>query len=93
MSWRALLQKRIGKVVNLSSVAVYGIPEYVPTDEEHPLKPVSPYGAQKQRETIGLTCERLWRRFRCWKALQPVWSASAGMQCLTLNKIHHDPTH
>ncbi len=27
--------------------ALYGIPEYLPCDEEHPIKPISPYGLSK----------------------------------------------
>jgi len=35
------------RVVYLSSAAVYGEPEYLPVDEEHPIMPASPYGASK----------------------------------------------
>lgn len=44
--------------------AVYGEPEYLPCDEEHPIKPLSPYGATKHtvehflymyRENFGLS--------------------------------------
>ena len=35
------------KFVYASSVAVYGEPEYLPIDEEHPLKPANLYGATK----------------------------------------------
>ncbi len=34
-------------VVNASSSSVYGKPEYLPYDEEHPTTPVSPYGSSK----------------------------------------------
>ena len=37
----------VEKVVYASSAAVYGEPVYVPIDEEHPLNPISPYGASK----------------------------------------------
>jgi len=37
----------VEKVVYASSAAVYGEPIYVPIDEEHPLNPISPYGASK----------------------------------------------
>lgn len=35
------------KIVFASSAAVYGNPQYVPIDEEHPLIPMSPYGLSK----------------------------------------------
>lgn len=38
---------QVGKVVFSSSAAVYGEPNYVPLDEEHPLHPMSPYGMTK----------------------------------------------
>lgn len=38
----------VKKVVYASSCAVYGIPIYVPVDEDHPLNAVSPYGVSKQ---------------------------------------------
>ncbi|MDW3689345.1 GDP-mannose 4,6-dehydratase, partial [Cupriavidus sp. CV2] len=37
----------VTRVVNASSSSVYGTPEYLPYDEEHPNAPVSPYGASK----------------------------------------------
>jgi UDP-glucose 4-epimerase len=36
------------KYINLSSAAVYGNPEYLPIDEDHPLNPISPYGMHKK---------------------------------------------
>ena len=37
----------IDRFVNASSSSVYGKPEYLPYDEEHPNEPVSPYGVSK----------------------------------------------
>ena len=37
----------VKRFVNASSSSVYGKPEYLPYDEEHPTNPVSPYGASK----------------------------------------------
>ncbi|WP_231190038.1 GDP-mannose 4,6-dehydratase [Haladaptatus sp. DYF46] len=37
----------VDRVVHASSSSVYGKPEYLPYDEEHPNEPVSPYGASK----------------------------------------------
>ncbi|MEM6727933.1 MAG: UDP-glucose 4-epimerase GalE [Pseudomonadota bacterium] len=35
------------RIVFSSSATVYGVPEYLPYDEAHPLKPTSPYGRTK----------------------------------------------
>ncbi|MEM2933994.1 MAG: NAD-dependent epimerase/dehydratase family protein [Methanocellales archaeon] len=37
----------ISRFIYFSSAAVYGMPRYLPIDEEHPLNPISPYGASK----------------------------------------------
>ncbi|WP_049927682.1 SDR family oxidoreductase [Halopiger goleimassiliensis] len=37
----------VDRFVNASSSSVYGKPEYLPYDEDHPTNPVSPYGASK----------------------------------------------
>jgi len=43
----AIREHGIDRFVNASSSSVYGKPEYLPYDEEHPKEPVSPYGASK----------------------------------------------
>ena len=37
----------VEKIVYASSAAVYGDPDYLPLDEEHPIKAMSPYGISK----------------------------------------------
>lgn len=37
----------IKKIIYASSAAVYGEPDYLPIDEEHPIKAMSPYGISK----------------------------------------------
>ncbi|RLF48514.1 MAG: epimerase [Thermoplasmata archaeon] len=58
-------RKNDARVIFLSSAAVYGEPEYVPIDEEHPKNPKSPYGISKltgeryvqlYQELYGLKC-------------------------------------
>ena len=41
------LKFNVDKFIFASSCAVYGEPVYLPIDEEHPTKPVSPYGVTK----------------------------------------------
>ena len=37
----------VEKIIYASSAAVYGEPEYLPLDEQHPIKAMSPYGISK----------------------------------------------
>lgn len=53
---RAAVQARVKKVVFASSSSVYGIPKYMPIDEEHPTEPISIYGASK---LAGEVCCRI----------------------------------
>jgi len=43
------LARRTGvrKFINISSAAIFGNPEFLPIDESHPTKPLSPYGLSK----------------------------------------------
>ncbi|MFH1841974.1 MAG: NAD-dependent epimerase/dehydratase family protein [bacterium] len=51
----AAKESGVRRVVYASSAAVYGNPQYVPTDEQHPLQPTSFYGISKLNgERLGL---------------------------------------
>jgi len=61
----ACLHSDVEKIVYASSSSVYGNPEYLPIDEEHPTNPISPYGVSKLaaekycscfQEIYGLKC-------------------------------------
>lgn len=43
----ACVQAGVKRVIFSSSAAVYGMPQYLPVDEKHPLMAVSPYGTSK----------------------------------------------
>ncbi len=47
MLLQAMVKHGIKKCIFSSSCAVYGIPEFLPLTEEHPKKPISPYGTTK----------------------------------------------
>lgn len=44
---QAALSFNVGKIIYASSAAVYGIPLYLPIDENHPLNALSAYGVSK----------------------------------------------
>ncbi len=49
----AMRRHSINKIVFSSTAATYGEPQYIPIDENHPKKPVNPYGRSKHMvETI-----------------------------------------
>jgi UDP-glucose 4-epimerase len=43
----SLAKEKVGKFVFISSCAVYGEPQYLPVDENHPTNPISPYAETK----------------------------------------------
>jgi len=49
------------KFINFSSAAVYGSVEYLPIDEKHPIKPLSPYGLHKHYSE--LVCKEFFDHF------------------------------
>jgi len=53
--YEAAREYGVKRVIYASSAAVYGPPQYVPTDEKHPLQPTSFYGASKLgAERLGM---------------------------------------
>lgn len=48
----------VERFVLASSAAVYGKPRYLPLDEEHPVKPLSPYGLSKYTAELYLDLYR-----------------------------------
>lgn len=43
-----MLKYKVKHFIFSSTAAVYGEPEYMPIDEQHPLKPINPYGHSKR---------------------------------------------
>ncbi len=41
------VKHRVGKIIYASSAAVYGVPRYLPIDENHHIEPISNYGVSK----------------------------------------------
>jgi UDP-glucose 4-epimerase len=44
---RAMRQKQVKRIIFSSSATVYGVPQFLPYTEDHPLKPINPYGRTK----------------------------------------------
>ena len=44
---RAMQRKQVKRMIFSSSATVYGVPQFLPYTEDHPLKPINPYGRTK----------------------------------------------
>jgi len=44
---KAMIDNNCKKFIFSSSAAIFGNPEYIPIDEDHPKKPINPYGKSK----------------------------------------------
>jgi UDP-glucose 4-epimerase len=59
--FRSCLEKKVGRVIFAASAAVYGNPRSTPITEEHPRRPISPYGASKLgAEQLGLVYHQVY---------------------------------
>ncbi len=81
----------IQKLIFSSSCATYGNPEYLPIDENHPQKPVNPYGWSKfMAEQIMADCDVAWGL----KTVTLRYFNAAGEDALGRAHERHDPeTH
>lgn len=95
----AAIGHRVKRFVNFSSETVPGFifaynpfkPEYLPVDEEHPIRPQDPYATAKW---FGeLLCERAVERadIRC-TSIRPCWVQDAGSYERNLGPIVRDPS-
>jgi len=80
---RAVRRKGIRDFVFSSSAAVYGTPERVPIEEDHPLQPLSPYGWTKRMmetmlEDFGRAHGLRWAALRYFNAAGADASAELG---------------
>jgi UDP-glucose 4-epimerase len=83
----------VKNVVYASSAAVYGEPEYLPMDENHPTRPISPYGVSKlagehmgtvYKEVYGLNFSAV-RIFNTYGPRQPRYVMYDLLKKLKLN--------
>jgi UDP-arabinose 4-epimerase len=87
----AMKKAGIGRLVFSSSAAVYGVPRYMPLDEDHPLDPISPYGRSK------LFIERVLEDYSRFSGLRSISlryfnAAGADLECET-GEAHDPETH
>lgn len=79
---RAMQHCGVRKLVFSSSATVYGEPQYLPLDEQHPTRPVNPYGRNKLHIEEMLsdlaTSDAGWR-IACLRYFNPVGAHESGL--------------
>lgn len=79
---QAMQQAGVSTLVFSSTATVYGSPQYLPLDEAHPLRPVSPYGRGKLHveELLADMCQAdpSWR-VACLRYFNPVGMHASGL--------------
>jgi len=87
----AMIRHRVKRFVFSSSCAVYGNPEYLPLTEEHPKKPVSPYGNNKL--IIELALQDYARAYDLHYMSLRYFNASGAFPEAGLGEFHKHETH
>lgn len=82
---------KIDKFVFSSTAAIFGEPEYVPIDEEHPKRPTNPYGASKLAvEQILDSYDRAYKfRSVCLRYFNAAGADPSGI----IGEDHHPEEH
>ncbi|MEM2924636.1 MAG: GDP-mannose 4,6-dehydratase [Methanocellales archaeon] len=85
----------LSRFIYFSSAAVYGMPKYLPIDEEHSVNPISPYGASKLAgekycqvfyHIYGLPVVCL-RPFNIYSPRQKVENPYSGVICRFIDRV------
>lgn len=88
---QAMVRAGIGTLIFSSSAAVYGDPQYVPIDEEHPKAAINPYGRSKWM------IEQILEDFDCAYGLRSVslryFNAAGADPEGALGECHEPETH
>lgn len=87
----AMIQSNCKTLIFSSTAALFGEPEYIPIDEQHPCKPINPYGQSK------LMVERILNDYGKAYKLKHIslryFNASGAAGDATLGERHSPETH
>lgn len=88
---QTMLKHDVKKIIFSSTCAVYGIPAYLPLTEDHPKKPISPYGRTK------LMIEEIFQDAHTAYGLEYVclryFNAAGALPTIGLGEQHDPETH
>jgi UDP-glucose 4-epimerase len=87
----AMLNANVKNFIFSSTAAVYGEPQYIPIDEQHPIVPVNPYGRGKS--IVELMLADFARSYDMKFATLRYFNASGADLHAGLCERHHPETH
>ncbi|HRQ65527.1 MAG TPA: UDP-glucose 4-epimerase GalE, partial [Xanthomonadaceae bacterium] len=87
----AMRDAEIDRLVFSSTAAVYGIPEYTPIDEDHPTRPINPYGWSKvmAERAIADACQAHGLRAVCLRYFNAAGADAEG----EIGEAHEPESH
>jgi UDP-glucose 4-epimerase len=86
-----LLDSNVKRFIFSSSCAVYGAPQWLPLTEEHPRKPISPYGNTKL--AVELVLEDYAQAYNLQYGILRYFNAAGGIPTYNLYEQHEPETH
>jgi UDP-glucose 4-epimerase len=87
----AMLKHHVNKFIFSSTAAVYGDPHYTPIDENHPIKPINPYGCSKSM--IEQVLADFQRAYAFQYAVLRYFNAAGADPSGQLSERHDPETH
>lgn len=87
----AMTEAKVKKIIFSSSAAIYGEPQYLPIDENHPQMSLNPYGKTKQ--TAELILDDYDKAFGISSVRLRYFNAAGASEIAPLGEIHNPETH
>jgi len=87
----SMIKYGVKNIIFSSSCAVYGIPQYLPLNEQHPKKPISPYG--KNKLIIEMALEDFSKAYGLNYVSLRYFNAAGAMPQYGLGEQHEPETH
>ena len=87
----AAVEAGIKQFIFSSTCAVYGVPQFIPLTEDHPFRPINPYGATKL--CVELALEAYSRAYGLNYVALRYFNAAGADEKGRTGELHHPETH
>lgn len=87
----AMIKHNCKKIIFSSTASVYGEPQYTPIDENHPTKPINPYGETKL--TVEMLLDDYSKKYELKSVRLRYFNVAGADQNARLGEWHEPETH